>query len=79
MTENRMEERTCEVCKQSFNSDRELQEHQKDSHSPGQQSGRDQDQQRREKIADSRTKTRRAKIVPPSGTRVLLSGKAAQT
>jgi hypothetical protein len=53
MTENRMEQRTCEVCKQSFNSDRELQEHQKDSHSPGQQwgSGRDQDQQRREKIA----------------------------
>jgi hypothetical protein len=53
MTGNRMDARTCEVCKQSFNSDRELQKHQKDSHSPGQQSGsgRDEDQQRREKIA----------------------------
>jgi hypothetical protein len=53
MTENRMDQRTCEVCNQWFSSDRELQEHQKNSHSPGQQSGsgRDQDQQRREKIA----------------------------
>ena len=53
MTQNRMDQKTCEVCNQSFNSDRDLQEHQKNSHSQGQQSGsgRDQDQQRREKIA----------------------------
>jgi hypothetical protein len=53
MTGNRMDERTCEFCNQSFNSDRELQEHRKSSHSPDQQSGsgRDQDRQRREKIA----------------------------
>ena len=55
MTQNRMDQRTCEVCNQSFNSDRELQEHQKSSHAPDQQSGsgRDQDQQRRDKIASS--------------------------
>ena len=53
MTEKRMDRRTCEVCNQSFNSDRELQEHQKNTHSPDQRSGagRDQDQARREKIA----------------------------
>jgi hypothetical protein len=53
MTENRRDQRTCEVCNQSFNSDRELEEHQKSTHSPDQRSGsgRDQDQPRREKIA----------------------------
>ena len=53
MTQNRMDQSTCETCNQSFQSDRELQEHQKSSHSQDQQSGsgRDQDQQRREKIA----------------------------
>lgn len=53
MTQNRMDQRTCEVCNQSFNSDRELQEHQKNSHSQDKQSGveQDQDQPRREKIA----------------------------
>ena len=53
MTQNRMDQGTCEVCNQSFNSDRELQEHQKNSHSQDQQSGsgRDQDQQRQERIA----------------------------
>jgi hypothetical protein len=53
MTQNRMDQRTCEKCNQSFNSDRELQEHQQNSHSQDQQSGSgsEQDQQRREKIA----------------------------
>jgi hypothetical protein len=53
VTQNRMDQRTCEVCNQSFNSDRELQEHQQNSHSQTKQSGsgRDQHQQRREKIA----------------------------
>jgi hypothetical protein len=51
MTENRTDQRTCAVCNQSFNSDRELQEHQRNSHSEDQQSGSGRDQQRREKIA----------------------------
>jgi hypothetical protein len=54
-----MPEKTCQICNQSFNSDRELQEHQRNSHPQGSQSDKqpssDRNQgeqgQRQEKIA----------------------------
>jgi hypothetical protein len=61
MTPNQNDEKTCNVCHQSFNSDRELQDHQKNAHSQqkpgGSQPASDRDykepgqDQKREKIA----------------------------
>lgn len=51
------QKKTCEVCHQSFNSDRELQDHMQNAHSQRKQSGGQtgdrpgQDQQKQEKIA----------------------------
>ncbi len=51
------QKKTCEVCHQSFNSDRELQDHMQTAHSQRKQSGGQtgdrpaQDQQKQEKIA----------------------------
>ena len=62
MTQNPTDQKTCDVCHQRFNSDRELQEHQKNAHSqhkqgqPGSERNYNKDnaeldQQKREKIA----------------------------
>lgn len=63
MTQNPTDKTTCKVCHQTFNSEAELQEHQKKSHSQQKQSGnvpasdrgrKDQpghEQERRDKIA----------------------------
>jgi hypothetical protein len=55
------QKKTCEVCNQTFNSDRELQDHMQNAHSQRKQSGGQtggqtgdrpgQDQQKQEKIA----------------------------
>jgi hypothetical protein len=52
------QKKTCEVCHQTFNSDRELQEHMQNAHSQRKQSGGQtgdrspgQDQHKQEKIA----------------------------
>jgi hypothetical protein len=51
------QKKTCEVCHQTFNSDRELQDHMQNAHSQRKQSGGQtgdrpgQDQQKQEKIA----------------------------
>ncbi|MBZ5681983.1 MAG: hypothetical protein LAO24_17935 [Acidobacteriia bacterium] len=63
MTQNRTDLHTCGICSQSFNSERELQEHQSSAHNRPVQGekqpdferkpkgGPDQDEQKKEKIA----------------------------
>ena len=57
MDQNPKSQNKCEVCQQSFNSQRELQEHQKTAHGqqgqrqPGSIDDQKRDDQKREKIA----------------------------
>lgn len=52
MTQNPNQQNTCEVCHQSFNSERELQDHQKNAHSQRKQGeGQTGTERNQEKIA----------------------------
>lgn len=49
--QNPKNQNRCEVCQQSFNSPRELQEHQRTAHQQGQRQQGSTQEQKREKIA----------------------------
>ncbi|HTS34754.1 MAG TPA: hypothetical protein VMH04_03720 [Candidatus Solibacter sp.] len=57
MSQDQNQKKTCGVCHQSFNSDQELQDHQRNAHSQQKQSGnqpmseRNPGEQKKEKIA----------------------------
>jgi hypothetical protein len=62
MTQNPTDKKTCNVCQQSFNSELELQEHQKKAHSQQKQGGNPPMSDRSQKDQPGQQQERRDKI-----------------